>query len=51
MATLTTHPDCVPLVSWRFGKGATSIDRYVELDGYKSARKAIELGPDGSSMR
>jgi len=46
MATLTTHPDCVPLVSYRFGKGATAIDRYLELDGYQSARKAIELGPD-----
>jgi NADH-quinone oxidoreductase subunit F len=46
MATLTTHPDCVPLVSWRFGKGATNIDKYLELDGYKSARKAIEIGPD-----
>jgi NADH-quinone oxidoreductase subunit F len=47
MATLTTHPDCVPLASYRFGKGATSIDRYLELDGYKSARRAIELGSDG----
>ena len=47
MATLTTHPDCVPLVSYRFGKGATAIDRYLALDGYQSARKAIELGPDG----
>ncbi len=46
MATLTTHPDCVPLVSYRFGKGATNIDKYLELDGYKSARKAMELGPD-----
>ncbi len=46
MATLTTHPDCVPLVSYRFGKGATNIDKYLELDGYKSARKALELGPD-----
>jgi NADH-quinone oxidoreductase subunit F len=46
MATLTTHPDCVPLVSWRFGKGATNIDKYIELDGYQSARKALALGPD-----
>ena len=45
MATLTTHPDCVPLVSYRFGKGATNIEKYLELDGYNSARKAIELGP------
>ena len=47
MATLTTHPDCVPLISYRFGKGATNIDKYIELNGYKSARKALELGPDG----
>jgi NADH-quinone oxidoreductase subunit F len=46
VATLTTHPDCVPLISWRFGKGATNIEKYLELDGYQSARKAIELGPD-----
>jgi NADH-quinone oxidoreductase subunit F len=46
MATLTTHPDCVPLVSYRFGEGATNIDKYLELDGYQAARKALELGPD-----
>jgi NADH-quinone oxidoreductase subunit F len=47
MATLSTHPDCVPVVSYRFGKGATNIDKYVELGGYESARKAIALGADG----
>jgi NADH-quinone oxidoreductase subunit F len=47
MATLTTHPDCVPVVSYRFGKGATEIERYIELGGYESARKALTLGPDG----
>ena len=47
MATLSTHPDCVPVVSYRFGKGATNIDKYLELDGYQSARKALALGPDG----
>jgi len=47
MAALTTHPDCVPVVSYRFGKGATNIDQYIELQGYESARKAIALGPDG----
>jgi NADH-quinone oxidoreductase subunit F len=47
MATLSTHPDCVPIVSYRFGKGATNIDKYLELDGYQAARKAIALGPDG----
>ncbi len=47
MATLTTHPDCVPVVSYRFGKGATSIEKYIAMQGYESARKAIALGPDG----
>src|ERR1700690_905650 len=47
MATLSTHPDCVPVVSYRFGKGATNIDKYIELQGYEAARKAIALGPDG----
>ncbi|MFZ0690536.1 MAG: NADH-quinone oxidoreductase subunit NuoF, partial [Acidobacteriaceae bacterium] len=47
MATLSTHPDCVPIVSWRFGKGATNIDKYIELQGYESVRKALALGPDG----
>src|SRR6202034_533069 len=46
MATLSTHPDCVPVVSYRFGKGATDIDRYIELGGYESARKAIALGAE-----
>ena len=44
MAQLVSHPDEVKLISYRFGKGATSIDKYLELDGYKEARKAIELG-------
>src|SRR6202049_2185332 len=47
MAYLVSHPDEVKVISYRFGKGATDIDKYLELDGYKSARKAIELGPDG----
>src|SRR5580658_9045395 len=46
MAFLTTHPDVVPLISYRFGKGATSIDKYLELDGYKSVQKAIAMGPE-----
>src|ERR1700758_1616284 len=46
MAYLTTHPDVVPVISYRFGRGATNIDKYIELDGYKAARKAIEMGPD-----
>jgi NADH-quinone oxidoreductase subunit F len=47
MATLVSHPDEVKLLSSRFGKGATSIDKYIELDGYTAVRKAIELGPEG----
>lgn len=47
MAYLVSHPDEVKLLSSRFGKGATDIDKYVELDGYTAVRKAIELGPEG----
>src|SRR5271167_3920698 len=46
MAYLTTHPDVVPVVSKRFGQGATSIDKYIELDGYNAVRKAITMGPE-----
>ena len=47
MAYLVSHPDEVKLISSRFGKGATNIDKYLELDGYTSARKAIALGAEG----
>jgi NADH-quinone oxidoreductase subunit F len=47
MAYLVSHPDEVKLLSYRFGKGATDIDKYLELDGYTSVRKAIALGPEG----
>ncbi len=47
MAYLVSHPDEVKVISSRFGKGATSIDKYLELDGYTAARKAIALGPEG----
>ena len=42
LAYLVSHPDEVKLVSYRFGKGATSIDKYLELDGYtaQAVRKA-----------
>jgi NADH-quinone oxidoreductase subunit F len=46
MANLVTHPDVVPLISSRFGKGAAAIDKYIELDGYNAARAAIEKGPE-----
>src|SRR6266849_5516369 len=46
MADLVSHPDEKRVVSSRFGKGATNIDRYLELDGYKATRKALEMTPD-----
>src|SRR6201995_661602 len=46
MAELTSHPDEVKVVSKRFGKGATDIDRYLELDGYKAVQKALTMTPD-----
>ena len=46
MPRLVSHPDEVKIVSRRFGMGAAEIDRYVELGGYESARKALEQGPE-----
>jgi NADH-quinone oxidoreductase subunit F len=46
MAYLVSHPDEVKVVSKRFGMGATDLDRYLELDGYKALQKAIGMGPD-----
>src|SRR5947207_12070796 len=46
MADLVSHPDEVRVVSKRFGQGATNIDRYLELDGYKAVRKALGMQPD-----
>src|SRR5271169_4900791 len=46
MAYLVSHPDEVKVVSSRFGLGATNLDRYLELDGYKALQKAIGMGPD-----
>ena len=37
MADLVSHSDEVKVVTRRFGMGATNIDRYLELDGYKAA--------------
>ena len=47
MAYLVSHPDEVKAISWRWGKGAADINRYLELDGYKAVRKAIEMGSEG----
>ena len=46
MASLVSHPDEVRVVAKRFGQGATNIDRYLELDGYKAARKALAMQPE-----
>src|SRR5258705_3651946 len=46
MASLVSHPDEVRVVSKRFGQGATNIDRYLELDGYKAVQKALAMQPD-----
>jgi NADH:ubiquinone oxidoreductase subunit F (NADH-binding) len=46
MATLVSHPDEVKVISKRFGQGATNIDRYLELDGYKAVQKAITMTPE-----
>src|SRR5450432_3052252 len=46
MADLVSHPDEVKVVSRRFGQGATTIDRFLELDGYKAVQKALAMQPD-----
>jgi NADH-quinone oxidoreductase subunit F len=46
MPALVSHPDEVKVVSRRFGMGATDIDKYIALDGYKATRLAIEKGPE-----
>jgi NADH-quinone oxidoreductase subunit F len=46
MPRLVSHPDEVKIVSRRFGLGAAEIDRYIELDGYESAKKCLAQGSD-----
>src|SRR5712691_741241 len=46
MADLVSHPDEIKVVSNRFGKGATGIERHLELDGYKAVQKALQMQPD-----
>jgi NADH-quinone oxidoreductase subunit F len=43
---LVYHPDEVKIVSRRFGQGAATIDRYLELGGYESAKTCLAQGPD-----
>ncbi|MFY9644480.1 MAG: NADH-quinone oxidoreductase subunit F, partial [Terriglobales bacterium] len=46
MAYLVSHPDEVRVISKRFGQGATEIERYLQLDGYKAVQKALGMGAD-----
>src|SRR3989441_5030751 len=46
MAELVSHPDEIRVVAKRFGQGATNIDRYLELDGYKAVQKALGMQSD-----
>ena len=46
MPRLVSHPDEVKVISRRFGQGATDIEKYIELDGYKAVQMAIEKGPE-----
>src|SRR5215470_11544577 len=46
MADLVSHRDEVKVVSRRFGLGAASLDRFLELGGYKAVQKALQQGPE-----
>ncbi|HTV03968.1 MAG TPA: NADH-quinone oxidoreductase subunit NuoF [Acidobacteriaceae bacterium] len=46
MPRLVSHPDEVRITSRRFGLGATDIEKYIALDGYRAVRTAIEKGPE-----
>jgi NADH-quinone oxidoreductase subunit F len=46
MPRLVSHPDEVKIISRRFGQGATDIDKYIALDGYKAVQTAIAKGTD-----
>jgi NADH-quinone oxidoreductase subunit F len=46
MPKLVSHPDEVKVISKRFGMGAAAIDRYIELGGYESTRKALTQGSE-----
>jgi NADH-quinone oxidoreductase subunit F len=49
MPRLASHPDEVIVLKRRFGQGATNIDKYVELDGYKAVQMAIAQGAEMST--
>jgi NADH-quinone oxidoreductase subunit F len=46
MPELVSHPEEVKVISRRWGKGAADIDKYIEMGGYASLRKAVENGPE-----
>jgi NADH-quinone oxidoreductase subunit F len=46
MPELVSHPEEVKVISRRWGQGAADIDKYIEMGGYASLRKAIENGPE-----
>jgi len=46
MPNISHHPDEVPVVSYRFGKGAANIETYLQLGGYESVRKCVTMEPD-----
>ncbi|MDP9051461.1 MAG: NADH-quinone oxidoreductase subunit NuoF [Acidobacteriota bacterium] len=50
MPRLVSHPDEVIVLKRRFGQGATDIDKYVELDGYKAVQSAIAQGAEMSNF-
>jgi NADH-quinone oxidoreductase subunit F len=43
---LVSHPEEVKVISRRWGQGAVDIDKYIEMGGYASLRKAVENGPE-----
>jgi len=46
MPELVSHPEEVKVISRRWGQGAADIDKYIEMGGYASLRKAVENGPE-----
>src|SRR6266850_2312376 len=40
MAELVSHPDEVRILTQRWGKGATRLETYLDMDGYKAVQKA-----------
>jgi len=46
MAELVSHPDEVRILTQRWGKGATRLETYVDMDGYKAVQKALKMKPD-----